>query len=124
MEHAPSAPRFVSTTSRMQGSKDGSHANIVLECQSRHALAVGMPFGDLAPLTGIQGRRSTKLLALRLGALDAFLASLADQLALELRHRPHDREDQLAVRRRRVEPAVLERLEHDAAGPQLVNDAQ
>src|SRR3954447_8644096 len=98
MEHAPSALRFVSTTSRMQGSKDGGHANIVLECQSRHALAVGMPFGDLSSLAGIQGRRSAKLLALGLGALDAFLTASANQFALELRHGPHDGEDQLAVR--------------------------
>jgi hypothetical protein len=80
---------------RVQSAKDGGYADPIIQGQSRHRLPIGMPFGNLSALTGIQNRRPAKLLALCLGALDSFLAPLSDNFSLELPHSPHDGEDQL-----------------------------
>src|SRR5262249_47056923 len=61
--------------------------------------------GHHALLAVIERRRPAELRALALGALDPFLAALADQAALELGKAAHDRQHQLADVRRGVAPA-------------------
>ena len=52
------------------------------------------------PLAGIEHRLAAEHGAPGLGPLDAFVAALADELALELGKAAHDGEDQLAMERR------------------------
>jgi hypothetical protein len=87
---------------RVQRSPDRGYAHLIVPCQERYRVAAGVPLGDLSTLSNVERWLATELPPLCLGASDAFLATLADQFSLELRHRAHDGEDQLAMRARGV----------------------
>jgi hypothetical protein len=63
----------------------------------RYRLALAIALGDLLTLASIEYRLSAELLALGLGAGNAGLAALADQLPLKLRYAAHDGHEQLAL---------------------------
>src|SRR6476619_2789450 len=65
-------------------------ADLVLARQFRHGLAGSVPLGNAPALAGIECGRPAELLAVGLGPLDAFLATLPDQAALKLGDTAHD----------------------------------
>jgi hypothetical protein len=73
-----------------------------------HGFASRVAFGNFPALTSIEHGLAAKHGTLGSGSLDAFIASLANQLALELVKSAHHREDQLAMGRRGVEPWIVQ----------------
>jgi len=84
-----------------------------------HRLAVGVALGNAFPLALIKHSLAPELGALGFGTVDAVLASLAYQAALELRDAAHGRQHQTTDVGRRVAPALTEADEPASALLQL-----
>src|SRR5262249_26018879 len=90
---------------RLQRSVNRCHAATVLSRQLGSRLASCVTFGNLALLAMIEDAAEDRASGLR--TPDAFVASGADQLALELVQTAHDLQDELAVRRAGIEPRII-----------------
>ena len=73
-----------------------------------HGFASRIAFGNFPARTSIEHGLAAKHGTLGSGSFDAFIAALANQLALELVKSAHHREDQLAMGRRGVEPWIVQ----------------
>jgi len=62
----------------MQRPENGGDSYLIVLRQRRYRLAARVSFGNLSSLACIQCRPAPELSPLRLGALDAFLAALAN----------------------------------------------
>jgi hypothetical protein len=67
----------------LQRSPDRRFAAFVFARQVGHRLAISVALGNAAALSDIEHSLATELLALGLGAIDAFLTAGADQAALK-----------------------------------------
>src|SRR5262249_46876384 len=81
-----------------QCAPDSCLANLVVDSKLAHCLASSVTFGNFPALTSVEYGLAAKYGALGFGSLDAFIAALADQLALELVKPAHHRGDQLPIR--------------------------
>jgi hypothetical protein len=109
-------------TSCLQCPPDRGLAATVLKRRRRHGLATSVALGDFLSLAVVEYWPATELRAFGLSSLDALLATLADELALELGKTAHHRQDQLTLRTGGVTPRIIERLEA-SAGSRLDADA-
>src|SRR5262249_44191939 len=87
-----------------QRSPDRCLTAAVVKGKLAHRFASGVVFANFHPLTSVERGLAAKPGALGFGSLDAFIAALANQLALKFVEPAHHREDQLAMGCRGVEP--------------------
>jgi hypothetical protein len=90
-----------------QCAPDGCLSNLVVDSKLAHGFASRVAFGNFPALTSIEHGLAAKHGTPGSGSLDALIAALANQLALELVKSAHHREDQLAMGCRGVEPWVI-----------------
>ena len=90
---------------------DGPNTNLVLVCQLSHRLACSIPLRNLPLLTMAQRRLAPEYSPAGFRTLDPFITPRSDQLALKFCHSAHDRQDQLAMWRRGVQPRVFQCLD-------------
>jgi hypothetical protein len=108
----------------LQRPPDRRFPDLVFLRELGHCLAGGVPVGDLAALTDIEGGGPAELLAVGAGLGDAFLAPCRDQLPLKLGDAGHDGDDQLADVGCCVAPGLAERDEATGAFLEIVEDIQ
>src|SRR5262249_58065487 len=82
--------------------------NLIIDSKLAHCLASSVAFGNFPALISVEHGLAAKHGSLGFGSLDAFVAALANQFSLELVKPAHYREDQLAMRRRGVEPWIIQ----------------
>jgi hypothetical protein len=99
-----------------------AHLDVVLLGQLDDGRTLGVAVGNRAPLAFVESLWSTELGALALGPLDALLAALADQAALEFGNAAHDGQHQPADIGRGVAPRLAERYEATGERLQFVED--
>src|SRR6476619_5006674 len=107
-----------------QSTPDGCLATVVFAGKLGHCLAGSITLSDPLALANVEHGPATEARSLGLGALDAILAALANELSLELVKPAHHREDQLAMRCRGVEPRIIEGTELGAGSLHVIEQPQ
>jgi hypothetical protein len=87
---------------------NSSHTHIIVPSEFGYGLTSTISLCDLSPFPGVQHWLAAKHSSSGFRSFDSFVAPCPDQFPLELRHPPHDGQNQFAMGGSRVEPRIIQ----------------